>query len=108
MLFGGDDRRRRRDLGACCDMCGLSGLGDNGAALGTTVTAPSRLAQVAVALGLIASAITIGKFVLTTSGRKKVKRARYIGHRVGRWDRGRHTLELPAESMADVVFERRR
>lgn len=106
MLVGGDDRRRRRGLGEpCCDLCGL---GDNGAVSVPLATrTPSRLAQAALALGLVASAITIGKFFFAPQLRKKVRRARYTGHRLGPFDRSR-TLELPAESMADVVFDRRR
>lgn len=104
MIVGGDGRRRRRGLGACC--CGAEGLGDSDT---PPAANPShRFMRIALALGIIASAITIGKFAFSASGRKKARRARYIGYRVGRWDRGRLTRELPTESMADIVFERRR
>lgn len=95
--------------GDCCAPCALQGIGDEpqGAARPANNHATRHVANLALALGLVASAITVGKLFMTPSVRRRARRARYTGHRIRSYDRT-PTLELPAESMTDVVFERRR
>lgn len=106
---------RGMDLGACCGEC-ASGLGDVSVPALPPEGIPRWLFMAALGLGAIASGVLLwDRF----SPRKR--RAKRRGSRVGekfvyipgparrrRSTTGaRHTLQLPVESMAEVVYGRR-